>query len=175
MHFFTVPSKLFFINILMSHTLRKYIMLIEAASLSLDTVPPPPGTTAIPDGYVRLYHQTSESNLASIIKHGLNIEHARGIEGPRSIYASRTGFYGDPESRPTIEFMVPTDLFDDPFVLQDVPPDLMIAAHLPWHARARYILDNPKTLARTLAGGYDDLTNPEYQKAVQYVKQINKQ
>ena len=173
--FFYYPSLPFFINILMSHTLRKYITLIEAANLSLDTVPPPPGTTPIPDGYVRLYHQTTEENLASIIKHGLNIEHARGIEGPRAVYASKTGFYGDPESRPTLEFMVPTDKFDDPFVLQDVPPDLMIAAHLPWHARARYILDDPKALARTLAGGYDDLTNPEYQKAVQYVKQINKQ
>jgi hypothetical protein len=71
--------------------------------------------------------------------------------------------------------MVPTDKFDDPFVLQDVPTDLMIAAHLPWHRKARYILDNPTVLSRTLAGGYDNLTDDEYQKAVQYVKQINKQ
>jgi len=158
----------------MSHTLRKYIMLIEAANLSPDTVPPPHGTTPIPDGYVRLYHQTTEQNLASIIKQGLNIEHARGIEGPRAVYASREGFYGGPESRPTLEFMVPVNKFEDPFVLQDVPPDLMIAAHLPWHRKARYILDNPKTLARTLSGGYDNLTGDEA-KAVQYVKRINKQ
>ena len=158
----------------MSHTLRKYITLIEATSLSLDTVPPPHGTTPIPTGYVRLYHQTTEENLASIIKYGLNIEHARGIEGPRAVYASRTGFYGDPESRPTLEFMVPVNKFRDPFVLQDVPPDLMIAAHLPWHKTARYIMTHPKTLAQTLAGGNDDLTGDEA-KAVQYVKRINKQ
>jgi len=47
-----------------------------------------------------------------------------------------------------------------------------IAAHLPWHRKTRYIQDNPKTLARTLSGGYDDLTGDEA-KAVQYVKRIN--
>lgn len=154
--------------------IRKYITLIEAASLSLDTVPRKPGTTPIPTGYIRLYHQTTEENLASIIKHGLNIEHARGIEGPRAVYASPTGFYGGPESRPTLEFMVPIDKFEDPFVLQDVPTDLMIAGHLPWHKTVRYIMKHPAVLDQTLSGGNDSLTG-DAAKAVQYVKQINKQ
>ncbi len=133
------------------------------------TLPPAPGTTPISQGTVRLYHQTSENNLESIIQHGLGISHARGIEGPRAIYASEKGFYGKPGSRPTLEFFVSRDKWDDPFVLQDVPTSQMIAAHLPWHSKARYILEHPKTLESTLAGEFDNLDG-DSGLAVAYVK-----
>ena len=133
------------------------------------TLPPEPGTQPIPAGTVRLYHQTAEESIASIMRSGLDIEHAKGIEGPRAIYASETGFYGKPTDRPTIEFYVPKDKWDNPFVLEDVPPSHILAAHLPWHKLARYLEDNPKSLARSLAGEFDDLKG-DYAKAVAYIK-----
>ena len=150
----------------------KISQLINPANVvpgSHGTLAPAPGTVDIPNGYVRLYHQTSSENLESIVKTGLTIEHSKGIEGPRAIYASETGFYGKPGSRPTLEFYVPKKMWDDPFVLQDIPPELMIAAHLPWHSKARYIIDNPEILERTLSGEFDDLTD-DYESAVSYVK-----
>jgi len=133
-------------------------------------IPNEPGTEPIPPGTVRLYHQTGEDELRSIVQTGLNISHARGIEGPRAIYASETGFYGKPGTRPTIEFYVDQDKWDDPFVLQDVPPDQIIAGHLPWHTKARYIETHPKVMQAVLAGDHDDLTG-DYAPAVAYVKQ----
>lgn len=133
------------------------------------SIPKEPGTQPIPPGTVRLYHQTTESSLRSIMRTGLNIAHARGIEGPRAIYASRSGFYGKPDKTPTVEFYVPMDKWDDPFVLQDVPPENIIAGHLPWHSKARYILNNPGTMEKAMSGEFDDLGG-DYARAVSYVK-----
>jgi len=135
----------------------------------MGNLPNEPGTAEVPDGFVRLYHQTSPQAAKSIKHSGLSIEHAKGIEGPRAVYASETGFYGAPGSRPTVEFMVPKDKWDDPFVLQDVAPKSIAAVHLPWHSKARYILDNPDVLAKTLKGEFDDLTG-DYAPAVRYIK-----
>jgi hypothetical protein len=136
-------------------------------------LPPEPGTVDIPAGTVRLYHQSTPENLEKIAETGLSIEHARGIEGPRAIYASERGFYGEPGRVPTLEFYVDRDKWDDPFVLEDVSPQQMIAIHLPWHGKARYILDNPDTLEKTLRGEFDDLGD-DYAKAVEYVKHMKK-
>src|SRR6266576_3969474 len=73
------------------------------------SLPLPPGTAPIPPGNVRLYHQTSEENLAAIERNGLSLANARGIEGPKAIYADEKGFYGDPKDKPTIEFSVPKE------------------------------------------------------------------
>lgn len=140
---------------------------------SNNTLPPEPGSTPIPNGTVRLYHQTDEKNLESIASNGLNIQYARGIEGPRAIYASKTGFYGKPEKTPTVEFYIDIDKWDDPFVLQDVPTEQIIAVHYPWHKQARYILDHQDTLKNTLNGEFDDLGG-DYAKAVDYVKTVYK-
>ena len=137
------------------------------------TLPHPPGSALIRPGYVRLYHQTDERSLQSIEQHGLTISHAKGIEGPRAIYASETGFYGKPGSRPTLEFQVLKDKWDDPFVLQDVPLENIIAAHYPWHDKARYIEEDPKVKDEVIAGRYDDLTG-DYAQAVEYIKNTNK-
>ena len=104
---------------------------------------------------------------------GLTLDYARGIEGPRAIYASETGFYGKPGTRPTVEFWVTKDKWDDPFVLENVPPNQIIAGHLPWHSKARYILEHPDTLRKTLAGEFDDLSG-DYIKAVEYIKSHHK-
>jgi len=134
-------------------------------------LPAEPGTQEIPDGYVRLYHQTDTDSLDSIAKEGLSIKYAKGIEGPRAIYAGETPFYGPVETRPTLEFIVPKEQWDAPFVLQDVQPDQIIAAHYPWHRRVRYIdaKGNASILQKALAGEFDDLEG-DYKLAVQYVK-----
>jgi DNA topoisomerase IB len=124
-----------------------------------DNIPAEPGSTPIKPGYVRLYHQTSEENLKSILRSGLDIEHAKGIEGPRAVYASESGFYGKPDSRPTIEFQVPKEKWSDPFVLQDVAPADIIAGHLPWHHQARYMEAN-NLVKDALAGKFDYLLKP---------------
>ena len=73
----------------------------------------------------------------------------------------------------TLEFYVDRDKWDNPFVLEDVPPEQMIAIHLPWHSKARYILDNPDTLEKALSGDFDDLRD-DYATAVEYVKRMKK-
>ena len=135
------------------------------------TLPAKPGTEPVQPGYVRLYHQTDADSLRSIEQGGLKLANARGIEGPRAIYASETGFYGKPESRPTLEFQVPKDKWESPFVLMDVPPANIIAAHYPWQAKARYLLDRPNKLQQTLDGDFDDLAG-DYALAVEYIKNI---
>jgi hypothetical protein len=142
---------------------------IIAESADTEHLPSRPGTEPIPPGTVRLYHQTSEQALQSIMRTGLNIANAQGIEGPRAIYASETGFYGKPESRPTLEFFVDQDKWQNPFVLEDIPPEQMIAAHMPWHRQARYIESHPKLKQEVLAGKHDDLTG-DYAQAVSYIK-----
>ena len=136
-------------------------------------VPAPPGTVPIPSGHVRLYHQTGEENLDSIAKHGIQFSRARGIEGPRGIYADEHGFYGKPEDRPTVEFHVPLDRWQAPFVVgKDVAPDEIIAIHRPWHRTVRYIESHPETLKQVLAGEHDDLLKyPGDGNAIRYIKQ----
>ena len=136
-------------------------------------IPAEPGTEPIMPGYVRLYHQTDGDNLRSIEKEGLLFSHAKGIEGPRAIYAGETPFYGRATSRPTLEFQVPKKYWDAPFVLCDVTPDMFIATHYPWHEKARYLEDehNPEAKQNALSGKFDNLLNdPEYGPAVRYIK-----
>ena len=141
----------------------------ELLNETVNLIPAPPGSTPVKSGFVRLYHQTDEDCLRSIEHNGLLLKHARGIEGPYGIYAGETPFYGKADSRPTLEFQVPKDKWYNPFVLMDVTPEYFIALHYPWHARARYIEDNPKVLQNALSGKYDDLTG-DYATAVEYVK-----
>jgi len=130
-------------------------------------LPPEPDTTPIPEGHVRLYHQTSKENLGSIKRNGLQLSRARGIEGPRGIYADEQGFYGAPGGQmPTVEFSVPKERWDRPFVRVDsmldqgrVAPENIIAVHYPWHAHARYAENDPEIVKATLAGEHDFLLN----------------
>ena len=137
---------------------------------SLRSVPPEPGTAPIPSGTVRLYHQTDGQSLDKIAKEGLSIKYAKGIEGPKAIYAGEQPFYGAADSRPTLEFFVPKAQWDAPFVLEDVKPEQIIAAHYPWHKTARYLESEPQSMQSALDGQYDDLKDPDTSKAVEYIK-----
>ena len=142
---------------------------LKESSNQVPDLPSEPGSEPIKSGFVRLYHQTSEEALNSIKQNGLQLAHAKGIEGPRAIYAGETPFYGKATSRPTLEFQVPKTWWDSPFVLHDVTPEYFIAIHLPWHKQARYLEANPEVLQRALTGDFDNLKG-DYAEAVAYVK-----
>lgn len=138
-------------------------------------VPPEHGTEPIPEGHVRLYHQTSLKNIPGIVKTGILIAHARGIEGPKAIWANETPFYGEPGETPTIEFSVPIDKYSRPFVLKDVSPEEFVAVHLPWHRYARTFERDPRISENVLSGFHDDLLeDPMYGPAIRYHKQKHK-
>jgi hypothetical protein len=149
--------------------MRAYQFIQESVAGIDGTLPAEPGSILIPHGTVRLYHQTSDEALHKIARHGLTAAHAKGIEGPKAIYASEKGFYGKPGDVPTLEFYVDKKHWDSPFVMQDVPTSQMIAAHLPWHDKARYMEEDPELIKEVLSGRYDDLTG-EYKLAVAYIK-----
>ena len=142
---------------------------IEFIVEGITQIPAAPGTTPVKPGFVRLYHQTDGDNLRAIEREGLLLQHAKGIEGPRAIYAGEDPFYGTAESRPTLEFQVPQGWWQAPFVLHDVAPDYFIAAHYPWHKKARYLENKPEALQQALQGKFDNLTG-DAAKAVEYVK-----
>ena len=143
-------------------------------------VPAEPGTTPIPSGHVRLYHQTSRQAISPIRKTG--IERRQPFEGPEGIYAVKPdaegrGFYGHPDDKSTIEFSVPKSNYTHPpFVAQDkVQPSSIIAGHKPWHSKVRYIDANPKRRAEVESGEHDHLLNgPEKKddivKAIRFIK-----
>ncbi len=136
------------------------------------SIPEPPGTSAIPEGSVRLYHQTIEDNLPAIQKEGLIAGKGVGAAtgDPMSVYASEKGFYGPPGSRPTIEFQVPKERVGANGTVQgNVAPENIIATHLPWHDLARAIEKDP-ALIRKAVGGFLDL-GKEDKPAIDYIKE----
>jgi hypothetical protein len=135
-------------------------------------LPPEPGTAPIPEGHTRYYHQTGEENIPSIREHGLLFDKAKGIEGPKGIWASHAPFYGDARDSPTVEFHLPKDHGHIVALQHDVVPEQILAIHEPWHDKARYYEDNPDVKAEALAGGHDSLAEdyPEYDKAIKYIK-----
>ena len=147
-----------------AHTFSKY------------QIPPEPGTTSIPEGHVRLYHQTNERYLRNIRRNGL--EARQPTEGPRGLYADEDGFYGKPEDIPTVEFHVPKEDWDRPFVKTNnsiyagrVSPENIIAVHHPWHRSARFIENEPQLLDEVLRGEHDDLlSDPQYNKPIRLIK-----
>ena len=139
---------------------------------------PKPGTTPIPEDHVRLYHQTSAEHLDHIKKHGIRMEHARGIEGPKAIWADEKGFYGKPADRPTVEFHIPKkDWNGQGHIHRSIEPHEIIATHHPWHQKVHYALSHPSLHAEIKAGEHDHWagTSPhdehsDYSKAFDHIK-----
>jgi len=136
-------------------------------------VPAAPGTSPIPDDHVRLYHQTHEKNFSKIKREGIKLQHAKGIEGPRAIYADEKGFYGKPEDGRTVEFHVHKSRWNAPYVTGDVEPHSIIAVHKKWHQSSRYIEDSPESKDQTVSGHNDSLLKDkgsDEAKAVRFIK-----
>ena len=144
-------------------------------------VPAEPGSTSTPEGKIKLYHQTREKNLNSIRRSGIQLDKARGIEGPKAIYASppdskNRGFYGKATDTPTAEFHVDKDEYKAPFVTKSAVPAKDIIAHKEWHSHVRYIDDDPDLRKAVERGEHDDnLKDPTLKgdpivKAIRFVK-----
>jgi hypothetical protein len=148
-------------------------MLSFGQFIAESVIPAKPGTEKIPDGHVRLYHQSSDANIAKIKKHGIKLSHAKGIEGPKGVWANEHGFYGKPGDKPTVEFHVPKHEWDGSGVIRrDIHPHEIIAAHHPWHRHARYMLDNPAVKAKVENGEHDKLRtmSNDHRRAIDHVK-----
>ena len=155
---------------------------IESSPQSPEDIPQKVGTTPIPDGHVRLYHQTPLENAESIRTHGIIHDKMKGIEGPRRIYVWRTPFYGESQSHATVELHVPEELFDPPQFLKisDVPPEYIVAVHEPWHDRARYLISEFPTVDSMIESfgenwqEYISTIDEAHMKALQaYIRHLN--
>jgi hypothetical protein len=149
-------------------TFKKFIL----ESINFDILPNEPGTVKIPNGHIRLYHQTREENIEQIKKNGIDIQHAKGIEGPKAIYADESGFYGNPKDTYSIEFSVPKENFSSPFVIgySVIKPENFIAIHEPWHQHARYFINN-NLIEEVKNGEYDYVAkNKNYKKAIDFIR-----
>lgn len=146
-------------------------------------LPPEPGTAPLPEGHVRLYHQTSPENLKKIEKEGIKFDKARGIEGPKGIWATEpyessrggkgSGFYGHPKDTPTAEFSVSKEEWEkhSPALQRDIKPSEILAIHHPWHSTVRYIARNG-LIDKVKNGEFDHLMDePKYAEAIKHVKE----
>lgn len=146
----------------------------------LSKLPKEPGTAPIPEGHVRLYHQTREENLDNIEKEGIKMSKARGIEGPSGIWHHKSGFYGKPTDEPTVEFSIPEkehkELYGGP-LKRDIKPHEIIGIHRPWHKHARYIMRKPHEQIESLKNDkyindhIDNNTDDPTIKAMKHIKE----
>ena len=134
------------------------------------------GKVDIPEGYSRMYHQTEEKNVPSIIKEGLKVSKSKGasVGDPIGIWASEDpkGFYGTARGLATVEFKIPTDELNKSLgrilIERDIPPEDILSIHEDWKNKVNSIVKNG-LVDNVKAGEYDKLTG-DYAKAVKYVK-----
>ena len=139
-------------------------------------LPPEPGTSPLPEGHQRFYHQTPVENVASIKEHGLMLSKAKGIEGPKGTWISEKPFYGtDATHLATLELGLPHDPKRGRIHVEgDIPAHHILAIHEPWHETARGILSDPQAIKETLAGDNDWLSDdPMYGPAIAHVKAVH--
>jgi len=108
-----------------------------------------PGTAPIPLHQVYRFHCTDPSNIPSIIKNGLVMTSAQGIEGPRAIYSwptfEKAQLYSN---RAIVEFYdseqnyEPGGVGNPYFTTSSIPPSHILAVHYPWHNLARYVIEH---------------------------------
>lgn len=125
---------------------------------NIGSVPPEPGTTAIPSGMVRRFHVTRGSPEA-IRSQGLLQSEAKGYEGPKAIYSwpDWKSAKGYSSSAPVVEFYTDPKKLDGPYhQYGNVPPEQILAIHERWHDRFRYCLENEVPTERMRSSGDSD-------------------
>lgn len=141
-------------------------------------LPPEMGTTPIPEGHIRLYHQTSPENIPSIKKHGILASKASMAEGPRTpvIWASKKPYYPKSRDIATIEFHVPEEQFGPNYLRTNhVPPEQFIGIHERWQELAKGLIqDNPEPLKQTTLDSLMTIDD-DHSKATQYYTQYMKE
>jgi len=168
------------------------LMAFVAVNAS-DEVPPEPGLSPIPEGHVRLFHQTGPKHVESIRQNGLTMEHARATGGPVGVWASHgTRFYPG-QDHATVEFHVPYKELQDTaggqsphrhqpqedweqsnhhtlVIPRSIKPHEITAIHEPWHDRYRYFHNEGMT-DEVKQGGFDNLKDiPDYGRAIDKIK-----
>lgn len=106
-----------------------------------------PGSLPIPEGRIRRFHVTHPKNVSDIAKHGISMEHAKGIEGPKAIYSwnnfkDAQDYAGNHGS--IIEFHHdPKSYQDHPYATRaPINSTDILAIHQPWHHHYHYVKDN---------------------------------
>jgi hypothetical protein len=137
-----------------------------------EVIPPAPGTAPIPEGHIRYYHQTGEENLPSIREHGLLFAKAKGIEGPKGVWASHRPFYGDATQSATVEFHLPKDEGHIVSLQHDVTPDQILAIHEPWHEHVRYATEQEPSVGESILAGNEEWMHedPTYSRVIAHIK-----
>lgn len=134
-------------------------------------VPPEPGKSPIPPGTMRRFHYTDPKNINDILKNGLTLDKARGIEGPKAIWS--TPYY--PKEAEDHKAIV--EFHDDPerykklfnssvFHFENIKPEQIVAVHLPWHKSYRYVKQEGYT-SKDLEPHKDD---PQYKPVYEQLK-----
>ncbi len=149
----------------------------------LSTFPPQPGTSPIPEGHVRLYHQTREENLDKIQKEGIKLSKTqtpRGGYPEKGIWHHLKGWYGDPTEYPTVEFSIPKEEYTYDHkelgrpLQRDIKPQEIIAIHKPWHKYAKEYVESPSVMQSIKLGEFDKslekYPDDDEMKAVQHIK-----
>jgi hypothetical protein len=158
-------------------------------------IPPEPGSQPIPEGHVRIFHQTWPRHVESIREQGLRRDlSSASSESPVVFGSAGTPDY-DMTNRPHVEFHAdPTTELDigshvrgtDPaehvrqlekrrstVTMQgDVPPSSIVAIHEPWHAHVREIESDPRSLHDYTEGMFKETStgDPEADKALAHVR-----
>ena len=161
-------------------TFSEWLEINEGYNWNELGIPPKPGTSPIPPGHIRLYHQTESGNIDSILKHGLQRSYSKGksVGDPSVIWASAEPYSGSFSNNTTVEFSLPNDRFRPPYyvLIDSVPPESILAIHEDWHMLARGLISdypNPNNETIKLIASFRDI-DKDHQKAVDaYFKYID--
>jgi hypothetical protein len=149
------------------------------ASEHLTGIPPALGEAPLPEGHVRMYHQTPLPNAESIRSQGLLYDKARGIEGPKGTWVSDKPFYKNSNDMATVEIAVPEEQrkrIGRIGTMGDVPPSQILTVSEPWHDHLRDMLTDNRYTGAIHRGEFDDVINNDWNvddpavKAAKYIR-----
>ena len=146
---------------------------------AITSLPPALGEAPLPDGYVRMYHQTPSANLPSIREEGLLWDRGRGFEGPKGVWISDKPFYESSPNLATIEIAIPAEDREQMgriASIGDIPPEQFLTINEEWHDRVRQIVQEQRYMDALANGEYDDvledegLVNDPSVRAIRYIR-----
>lgn len=131
---------------------------------AITSLPPALGEAPLPDGFVRMYHQTPSANLPSIREEGLLWDRGRGFEGPKGVWISDKPFYESSPNLATIEIAIPAEDREQMgriASIGDIPPEQFLTINEEWHDRVRQIVQEQRYMDALANGEYDDILEDE--------------
>lgn len=165
----------------------------KVLSDQFDIAFPAPGTSAIPEGHVRLFHYTGDEGLKGIKKSGLKVSSSQGdtYGEPNVVWASAqhpsdenlsnknfVEFHVDPSDLDIGKDRSPEELTaygSNVTSVKDIPRENIVAFHQPWHSTARELVGDDRTFDRWVGSGSDESTYDEdADKALQIVRGLHR-